>query len=115
MAIKVTHRGALASGLFAAIGASACCVLPLMLVSIGIGGAWVSMLTALEPARPVFVLATIACFVIAYRQLYRSREPSTGETCSISPIQRRQRVLFWSALLIVVPIITFPWYAELFY
>ncbi|MGH8105891.1 MAG: mercuric transporter MerT family protein, partial [Arenimonas sp.] len=39
--------------LLAAIGASACCIGPLVLVSLGIGGAWVTNLTAMEAARPV--------------------------------------------------------------
>lgn len=40
--------------LMAAIGASVCCVAPLVLLSLGIGGAWVSTLTAMEPVRPFF-------------------------------------------------------------
>ena len=37
---------------FAAVGASLCCVAPLVLVSLGLGGAWLSTLTQLEPYRP---------------------------------------------------------------
>lgn len=51
-----THIGAV----LAAIGASLCCVAPLVLLSIGVGGAWVSSLTALEPYRPIFIIATLA-------------------------------------------------------
>ncbi|MDD5412690.1 MAG: mercuric transporter MerT family protein, partial [Methylobacter sp.] len=36
----------------AAIGASVCCVGPLLLVSFGIGGAWMSALTSMETVRP---------------------------------------------------------------
>ena len=115
MAVKLTAPRALAAGVFAALGASICCVLPLVLVSIGIGGAWISTLTAVEPLRPLFVVATAACFVVAYRRLYRPPESRLGDTCSVSPVQRRQRVLFWTALAIVVPMVGFPWYAELFY
>ena len=42
-------------GLMAAVGAgiaaSACCTIPLLLVAMGAGGAWVSTFTAFEPFR----------------------------------------------------------------
>ena len=43
------ETGTLITGGFAGILASACCVGPLVLVSLGLGGAWVSTLTVLEP------------------------------------------------------------------
>lgn len=114
MSNRITPRSALVAGLLAAVGASACCVLPLVLVTVGIGGAWVASLTALEPLQPLFVLATIACFVFAYRRLYRA-ECAPGEACAVPPVQRRQRAIFWLAALAVAPVITFPWYAGIFY
>lgn len=36
-------------GLLAAMAASTCCVLPLSLGAVGLGGAWLSTLTALAP------------------------------------------------------------------
>ena len=41
-----------------AIIASSCCVLPLGLVLTGISGAWIVNLTALEPYKPYFLVAT---------------------------------------------------------
>lgn len=49
-----TSRGALAAGGLAAILASTCCLGPLVLVALGVSGAWIGNLTALEPYRPVF-------------------------------------------------------------
>ena len=48
-------KSTLAGAVLAGIGASACCVGPLLLLSMGIGGAWIVHLTALEPYRPVFL------------------------------------------------------------
>ena len=45
-------KGSLFAGVLAAIGASVCCVGPLVLLMLGIGGAWVANLTAVEPLRP---------------------------------------------------------------
>ena len=53
MKLNLSARGALVGGALASIGASLCCVGPLVLVSLGIGGAWVSSLTTLEPVRPI--------------------------------------------------------------
>ena len=42
-------RGALFAGGLAAILASACCLGPLVLVTLGFSGAWIGNLTVLEP------------------------------------------------------------------
>lgn len=52
-------NGTLIAGALAAVGASVCCVAPLVLLALGIGGAWISNLTALEPLRPVFIGLTL--------------------------------------------------------
>ena len=63
--------GVLAAGGIAAILASACCLGPLVLVSLGLGGAWIGNLTALEPFRPVFVGAALVALFFAYRRIFR--------------------------------------------
>ena len=68
----------LASAL-AAIGASACCVLPLLLLMLGIGGAWVAQLTKLEPLRPIFVLITLIFLALAWRKLYRAPQACAAD------------------------------------
>ena len=65
-----------------AIGASLCCVAPLVLISIGVGGAWMSSLTALEPYRDIFVIATVALLGFAGWQLYRREDDcAPGAAC----------------------------------
>ena len=71
MSIKKESRGksvgdyqaaALAAGsLLAALAASSCCILPLILFSIGVSGAWISNFTRLAPYQPIFVVVTLAC------------------------------------------------------
>ena len=39
--------------------ASACCVVPLVLVTLGISGAWIANLTALEPFKPYVAAVTL--------------------------------------------------------
>jgi hypothetical protein len=57
-----------ASALAAIIG-SLCCVAPLVLISLGISGAWISQLTALEPYRPIFIGVMLVFLGLAFRQL----------------------------------------------
>lgn len=68
--------------LLAAIGASACCVGPFLLLWLGIGGTWISTLTALEPPRPFFIILTLILIGLGYRKLYLTPDcHEAGEIC----------------------------------
>jgi len=98
---------------FTAIGASLCCVAPLVLISIGVSGAWMSSLTALEPYRPLFVIATATLLGIAGWRLYRRDQACTpDEVCANPAVKRRQRVIFWFVAISALALLSFPWYAS---
>jgi len=100
----------------AAVGASLCCVAPLVLISLGLGGAWMSSLTGLEPYRPIFIVLTLGLLALAWTQLYRqSAVCKPGRACADGTVQRRQRLIFWSVAALLLLLLTFPWYASLFY
>ena len=104
------------AGALAAVGASLCCVGPLLLVTLGIGGAWMSSLTQLEPLRPLFVVATVGLLAWAWHRLYRTPETcEPDELCADANVQRRQRHIFWIAACGLLLLLAFPWYAFLFY
>lgn len=108
--------GALVAGGVAALVASVCCLGPLVLILLGIGGAWVANLTALEPYRPIFVGAALVFLGLAFRKLYL--EPAAcapGEACAVPASRRRQRLLFWLVAIPALVLLTFPWYASIFY
>jgi len=116
MKLNLSAGDALIGGALTAIGASLCCVGPLVLVSVGVGGAWVSSLTAFEPARPLFMLATVTLFGAAYWKLYRAPEVCEADKACADPrVRSRQRTIFWAMLIVVVPLLAFPWYAPVFY
>ena len=99
------------AGILSAIGASACCAGPLVLVALGLGGAWVSGVRALEPFFPVFVILAIAAFGAAFWRLYvtpRRCAPEVG--CASPRVLRRQRVAFWVTLVVAKALILFPFY-----
>jgi len=99
-------------GALAAIVSSVCCVAPLVLLTLGISGAWISQLTALEPYRPIFIGVTVICMVLAFRQLHIIPERcAPGESCADPRLQRRQRQMFWIVVVGLAALVAFPWYA----
>tara|TARA_R110001599_G_scaffold91955_1_gene241207 strand:+ start:332 stop:679 length:348 start_codon:yes stop_codon:yes gene_type:complete len=102
-------------GVAAAIGASLCCAGPLILLSIGISGAWISNLTALEPYRPIFIFVVIALFGLAGWQLFKPLsycEPGTA--CAVSATNKRRKILFVFALIISIGFVSSPYWIPLF-
>jgi mercuric ion transport protein len=109
------YKGSLAAGVLAAIGASVCCVGPLVLLTIGVGGAWVASLTALEPLRPWLMAATLVFLGLAFRQLYlRPQVCEPGATCAEPVVLKRQRLIFWIVTLALLSLLSVPWLAPFF-
>jgi mercuric ion transport protein len=99
----------------AAIGASVCCVGPLLLLSLGIGGAWMSTLTSMEPVRPFFLILTLVFIAMGFRKLYLiPANCEEGEACAVSNIKGRQRLIFWIGSALIMMLLSFPWYAPFF-
>src|SRR5690242_668386 len=59
-------------GVIGALAASSCCILPVLLFSLGISGAWIANFTRLAPYQPIFVAATVAFLGSGYWLVYRS-------------------------------------------
>lgn len=106
----------LASGLLAAVGATACCFGPLLLVTIGFGGAWAARMKALEAFQPAFVVLTVGFIGFAFHRLYvQPRRCAPGEACELPRVLARQRVAFWVVVAMVAFIFAFPLFAQYFY
>ena len=107
---------ALLAGGFAAIFASACCLGPLALIMVGVSGAWISHLTALEQYQPLFVSAALVALYFAWRQIWRPAaacEP--GQVCATPHVKRAYKVLFGMVVAILVLALGFPLIAAWFY
>lgn len=108
-------KGSLLASVLAAIGASVCCVGPLVLLMLGIGGAWVANLTALEPLRPWFIAATLLFLGLAFRRLYLQPQVcEPGSVCAEPIVLKRQRVIFWVVALALLALLSVPWLAPFF-
>lgn len=113
---KNDGRGALAAGGLAAFLASVCCLGPLVLVSIGVSGAWMSNLSALEPFRPLFIAVALAALFFAYRRIFRPIEDcKPGDVCAVPQARNGYKTLFWITSALVVVALGFPYVLPLFY
>jgi len=98
--------------ILAAIGASACCVGPLLLLSLGFGGAWMSTLTSMEGIRPFFFALTLLFIWMGFMKLYLSEDDcQEGAVCVNPKVQRNQRIIFWIGSVGLLLLLSFPWYA----
>jgi len=94
--------GLLALGGFGAVLLSACCVLPFVLVMLGLGGAWLANLHALYPYRWLFLGASAVVLFLAWRRLYRPKTDCVDdEVCATPSVKRGYRVLFWVVTALV--------------
>lgn len=109
-------RGALVAGGLAAFLASSCCLGPLVLVTLGVSGAWIGNLTMLEPYRLLFIGAALIAMFFAYRQIFRPvQDCKPGEICAVPPVRRAYQVVFWIVAALVVVALAFPYVLPLFY
>lgn len=101
--------------LLTAIGASVCCVVPLVLVLLGVSGAWIAHLTALDPWRPWFIAATLLCLGLAFWTLYGpSSLCRTEGICVESKVLRRRRFWLWTASVLIALLLLFPYLIDWF-
>jgi mercuric ion transport protein len=85
----MNSKQTLIASVLAGIGANLCCVAPLVLISLGIGGAWMATLTAFEPVRPVFLGLAFLFIGLTLHKLYLTTptcEP--GKPCADDEVIR---------------------------
>ncbi len=109
-------RKALAAGGVAAILASACCLGPLVLVTLGFSGAWIGNFKVFEPFRPVFLSAAAIALFVAYRRIYRPAAAcKPGGVCAAPQTRFAYKVIFWGVAALVGASVVFPYVLPLFY
>jgi mercuric ion transport protein len=106
---------ALTAGGVAALLSGACCVAPFLLVSAGLGGAWLANLQLLEPYRPLFTGVALAALGFAGWRIYRpAADCGPGEACAARS-RRGVRIAFWSVGALLLGMLGFPYLAPLLY
>ena len=109
-------KGSMVAGVLAGIGESVCCVGPLVLLALGISGAWIGCLTALEPYRPIFIGMTLLFLGLAFHGLYLVPQScAPGTPCVDSQTRKRQRLALWLVTALLLGLLAVPSLAPLFY
>ncbi len=98
-------------GILGAIAASSCCILPLVLFSLGISGAWIGNLTALYPYKPYFITFTLALLAYGFYLTYRKAGTSCadGAACARPLPNRIVKIALWAATALIIAAILFPY------
>jgi mercuric ion transport protein len=108
--------GALLVGGLAATLASTCCLGPMVLVALGLSGAWIGELTKLEPYRLYFVGGAAAALFFAGRRIFRpARSCELGEVCALPQTRRAHIVLFGIVSVLVLTALVYPYAVRFFY
>lgn len=99
-----------AGGVLGAIAATSCCILPLVLSLLGLGGAWMVNLRALAPLQPYFIAATLGLLAYGFYLAYWKPKVicANGSACAAPASARLTKGLLWLASLIVFSAISFP-------
>ena len=109
---RLLNAGAFGS----AIGASICCLGPLLLAVSGLGGG--ALLLRFAPYRPFFLVATAGLLAASFYLTYRKPSPEEcepGSVCALPSSRRLQRIVLWIVTLLVLLVAMFPYYSELLF
>lgn len=106
-----------AGGMAGAVLASSCCIVPLLLVTLGVSGAWIGNLTVLEPYKPWFAGVALVFVGLGFRQVYFKARAACAEG---SYRARPQSALVaksapWAATALVLLALTINWWAPFLY
>lgn len=103
-------------GILAALGTASCCVLPFALFSLGITGAWIGNLTALEPYQPLFAALAVGAIGYGFYLVYRKPNVACADDtyCASPRSTRVAKTGLWAATVLVIVALAFPRLAPLF-
>jgi mercuric ion transport protein len=100
-------------GVIGALAASSCCILPVILFSLGIGGAWIGNFTQLAPYQQYFIAATLAFIGTGYWLSYSSSKVAcaASEACARPLPNRLVKIALITATVIVIAAWAFDYVA----
>lgn len=104
-------------GIIGAVLASSCCIVPLLLLTLGVSGAWIGNLTALEAYKPYFAAVTLIFIGLGFWRIYLKAAPDCveGSYCARPQSSLITKSALWIATGLVLLALTIDWWAPLFY
>ena len=114
---KTRRQGLIATGgALGALAMSSCCILPLVLFSLGITGAWIGNLAALYPYKLYILVPTAGFLAGGFYLAYRKPKVAACEgdgNCGTPISDRINKVVLWTSTVLVLAALAFPYYAPL--
>lgn len=97
-------------GLTGAVAATACCIVPLVLFTLGVGGVWVGRLASLSPYQPYFIGFAVLAIAYGFWQVYGRPKAACadGDACARPLPRRLVKTSLWSATVLVLAAIVYP-------
>ena len=108
----LSSKKGLVGATLAALTASVCCVGPLVLLGLGVGGAWIGNLTALEPFRPYLIGITLALLGYAFFGIYSKPKPENcepGSYCANPKSNRINKISLWTVTILILGLLSVPY------
>ncbi len=111
------NRLVAAGSVLGAILASSCCIVPLVLVTLGVSGSWIGNLTVLEPYKPIFAGVTLILIGFGFWHVYLKpgKACEDGSYCATETSSRITKSALWIATALVLLALTIDYWAPLFY
>jgi mercuric ion transport protein len=116
---KPTEAGnkvATVGSLFGALAMTSCCILPLVLVSFGVGGVWIAQLTALYAYKWYTFTAASAFIGYGFWKVHQAEagECRDGTSCA-RPVNRKvMKFSLWLATIVTLIAMIFPYVTPYF-
>jgi mercuric ion transport protein len=105
-------RAGMAASVLAAVGASVCCIGPVVAAMFGVTS--LAALVKYEPLRPLFAVVTVGFLGVAFYMTYRrppAEECAPDSVCAtrgVDRVNRFNRIMLWIAAAVAVVVLTFP-------
>ena len=103
-------------GMLGALAMSSCCILPLVLFSLGVTGAWIGNLAALYPYKMYFLVPTAALLAGGFYTVYQKPKAAAyeeGSYCAKPISDRFNKAVLWVSSVLVLAALAFPYFAPL--
>ena len=102
-------------GILSALAASSCCIIPFVLFTLGVSGAWIGQLTSLSSYQPIFVVITLSFLGCGYWMVYRKTKVNCTEDAACShPLPNKMvKIGLWFSTALIALALGWPYIVPL--
>ena len=103
-------------GILGAVAAWSCCIVPLILFSVGVSGVWIGNLTALAPYQPIFIGVAVVSLGTGFYLVYRKPKAADcepGTFCASPKSDRLTKSALWLSSVLVALAVAFNYLAPI--